>query len=417
MKIILHLLFLASIANAKYLRRLQESKLFHFIPAADYIAASTGIVPEPSTEGTDNLSQLKAGNFIHYAISMPVEESYLLQVRLASPDGGGSFDITNFETGDVYATFDDLPASGNWQRYKHINRFVTLPAGEYTLSVNVKEQGFNLLWLYLKQQDATMAPVVPTAVSPASPPAATPPAATPIIAPATSPVAAPTSPTMSMAPVLTPVALPVAPPVAAPVNPPVTEYNPDEMDKWALMIDAADFSTMQGIEVQSTSEGNRFVAFLDPGDYIEYMVDFPMAGKYKVSMSVASPDGDGGLLMNVGTQEGVAFTDVMPMTTEWTSFETATIQINVMTTGLQAFRIDILEAGWNFAWLYFYHDMAHDCSPTLAPSVLKEILAHDCGDEALPALVVPEPTPEPTSAPSDCHNSTEGHTTTMGMGV
>lgn len=409
MKLILQLLFLASVANAKYLRRLQEKKLFYFFPAADYVSVSEGVVPEPSTEGTDNLSQLKAGNFIHYTIELPVEASYLLQVRLASPDGGGSFDIANADTGDVYATFDDLPASGNWQRFKHINRFVTLPAGTYTLSVNVKEAGFNLLWLYLKQQDATLAPIVaPSTVPPASPPIATP-VATP---------AAPT-PTLSMAPVL----VPVAPVVTEPVNPPAmapmtpTEYKPDEVEKWALMIDAADFTTMQGVEVQTVAEGNRIVAFLDPGDFIEYMVDFPLPGKYRVSMSVASPDGEGSASIIIGAQEVVPFTDVMPVTSAWTSFETTTVQIDVMTTGLQPLRLNILEAGWNLLWLYFYHDMAHDCTPTPAPSVLKESSTHDCDDEKVPVVVVPDPTPEPTSAPTDCHNSTESHNSTMEMGV
>lgn len=373
MKLILQLFLLVSVANAKYLRRTQESKLFHFFPAVAYVAASEGIVPEPSTEGTDNLSQLKSGDFIHYAIQMPVEESYLLQVRLASPDGNGSFDITNADTGEVYATFDNLPASGNWQRYRHINRFVILPAGEYILSVNVKEAGWNLLWMYFKQQDGTLAP-------------------TPAV---TSAVTSVVDPSISMAPVMNT------------VNPTVfpTVSTPDEVEKWASMIDAADFSIMQGVELETSSEGIRSVAFLDPGDYMEYMIDFPVEGKYRVSISVASPDGDGALEMDVGTQLVVAFVDGMPVTGDWQKFETVTVQIQVTTTGLQPVRINVLEPGWNLLWLYFYHDMAQDCTPTPAPSTLKESSTHDCDDEALPVPLVPEPTPEPTSAPTDCHNS------------
>jgi hypothetical protein len=411
MKSILCLLLIASVANAKYLRRTQESKLFHFIPAVPFLSASEGIVAEPSSEGTDNLSQLKSGDVIQYPMEIPVEESYLLQVRLASPDGGGRFTITNADTGEVLATFEDLPASGNWQRYKPISRFVTLPAGSYTLSVNVEEQGFNLLWMYFKQQDGTLAPAT-TTMSPASPPVATPatmaPVATPVMVPVGSPVTSPVS-SPTIVPGMTPVAPPVLPPVSVPTLAPVpsSEFVPDEVDKWTFMVDAADFFTMQGVEVETSPEGIGIVGFLDPGDYVEYMVDFPMVGKYKVSMNVASPDGEGAFEVDVGSQRVVAFVDGMPVTSAWESFETVAVQMEVTTTGLQPLRINILAGGFNLHWIYFYHDMAHDCAPTPAPTVLKESSTHDCEDEtAVPVPVVPEPTPEPTSAPTECHNST-----------
>lgn len=402
MKLLLQLLFLASVANATYLRRMQESKLFHFIPASEFVASSDGIVSEDSSEGTKNLAELKSGDFIHYPMQMPTEESYLLQVRVASPTGGGAFDISNAATGEVYATFNNLPASGSWQQYKPISRFVYLPAGEYNLSVDVKDGGFNLLWLYFKQQDATQVPAFPESptVSPMDPPILNP-ANPPVVDPVDPPVVGPVSP---------PVVTPVIAPVMAPANP--TVMTPSGMNptasKWSLMIDAADYTTMEGVDVELSSEGIRNVAFLDPGDYVEYMIDFPMAGQYRLSISVASPDGDGALEVDVGPQRVVAFTDDMPVTGDWQSYETITLDIEVAMTGLIPLRINILEQGWNMLWLYLYHDMLHDCAPTSAPTILKESSAHDCDDET-PANVTlplpPVPTPEPSSAPTDCHDS------------
>lgn len=358
MKLLLQSLLFISITSAcaSTLRHRQESKLFHFIPASEFTAASDGIVLEDSSEGTVNLAELKSGDFIHYPMQMPMDESYLLQVRLASPTGGGSFDITNADTGEVYATFDNLPASGSWQRYSAVSRFVYLPAGEYNLSVDVRSGGFNLLWLYFKQQDGTQVPTTSqtATTSPVSTPIGTPVDA-PVSTPGSDPVMEPVNPpVVSSSP---PVTSPISPPIMSPIDSPVVSPVENPERKWAMMINAADYTAMEGVEVEVSSEGIQNVAFLDPGDYLEYLVDFPMAGKYRVSISVASPNGDGAFEVDVGTQRVVAFTDILPVTGDWQNYETITLQLEVGTTGLVPIRINVLEQGWNILWLYFYHDM------------------------------------------------------------
>jgi len=106
---------------------------------------STDVDIEACAEGGYNVGWIGAGEWLRYHVNVAASGSYVVHLRVASPDGGGTLhlsDGTNDLTGTVL-----VPRTGAWQAWTTISVPVALPAGQQTLTVAFDSPGFNLHYL------------------------------------------------------------------------------------------------------------------------------------------------------------------------------------------------------------------------------------------------------------------------------
>jgi hypothetical protein len=77
--------------------------------------------------GGFNLGWVGAGEWLKYTVTVPTDGTYTLQVRVASPSGGGTFHV---EFGGVNKTGAmAIPNTGGWQNWTTLSKSVSLSAG------------------------------------------------------------------------------------------------------------------------------------------------------------------------------------------------------------------------------------------------------------------------------------------------
>ncbi|HEY4109096.1 heparin lyase I family protein [Puia sp.] len=118
-------------------------------------------------------------------------------------------------------------------------------------------------------------------------------------------------------------------------------------------IEAEDYTTMSGIEVEDCREGGKDVGYISVGDWMDYTINVNTTGSHTISFRVAGPKStlqvqkpDGTVLANVtlpGTTSGQVYTTV-----------SSTVQLSA---GKQIIRIYANSAAWNFNW-WEYSDAA-----------------------------------------------------------
>jgi hypothetical protein len=106
---------------------------------------SSDVDIQPSSEGGYNVGWTIAGEWLRYTVDVPQGGSYLLQLRVASRDGGGrlhvSFGGTNV-TGSVA-----VPRTVAWQTWTTVSVPVTLAAGRQAMTLHVDTAGFNIRYI------------------------------------------------------------------------------------------------------------------------------------------------------------------------------------------------------------------------------------------------------------------------------
>jgi len=92
--------------------------------------------------GGYNLGWILVGEWLEYTIDVPAAGTYPIEVRVASPNLGGTFHI---EFNGVDGTGDvDVPVTGGWQTWTTVHTEATLPAGVQIMKFVPTVQGFNL---------------------------------------------------------------------------------------------------------------------------------------------------------------------------------------------------------------------------------------------------------------------------------
>lgn len=98
-----------------------------------------------------DVKMMEAGNWIAYPVRLPVNGRYAVKMRISSPKGTGAFQMMSYETQETFATYDDLPATGNWMTWRTVTQFVNLPRGNFDLQILALKPGWSLLWLSIEE--------------------------------------------------------------------------------------------------------------------------------------------------------------------------------------------------------------------------------------------------------------------------
>lgn len=103
---------------------------------------SNDIDLEPSGDGGNNIGWIAAGEWVNYSVNVGAAGDYTVQLRVASPGGGGSMHV-GFNGSSVWSAAS-IPATGGWQTWTTVNVPVTLRAGTQLLTLAFDSAGFNL---------------------------------------------------------------------------------------------------------------------------------------------------------------------------------------------------------------------------------------------------------------------------------
>ncbi|MEQ1727930.1 MAG: carbohydrate-binding protein [Vicinamibacterales bacterium] len=103
---------------------------------------STDVDIEPSTDGGYDVGWLAAGEWMNYSVTVATSGQYTVQLRVASPGGGGAMHV-GFNGSGVWSALP-VPATGGWQTWTTVSLPVSLTAGTQLLTVLVDAAGFNL---------------------------------------------------------------------------------------------------------------------------------------------------------------------------------------------------------------------------------------------------------------------------------
>ena len=118
--------------------------------------------------GGFNLAWIDTGEWANYSVSAASAGSYTVQLRVASPSGGGALHIGFNGPSHVWQSVS-IPATGGWQTWATVNLPVTLGAGAQLMTIAVDRPGFNLDYI-----EVVAGSVSQSAPAPAPPPAPAP---------------------------------------------------------------------------------------------------------------------------------------------------------------------------------------------------------------------------------------------------
>lgn len=122
-------------------------------------------------------------------------------------------------------------------------------------------------------------------------------------------------------------------------------------------VEAEAFRVQEGVELEETTDdgGGQNIAYLDPGDYLDYEVNITTPGAYQVSYRTASQFGTGGIELqlldgtgNVTVVQNASF----PPTGDWQNWGT-TSEMADLPAGRYTLRVQITAAPFNLNWMGF----------------------------------------------------------------
>lgn len=310
-----------------------------------------------------SIDSLDAGDWLRYQLNLPAAGSYLMELRVSSPSGEGSFVVGNSESRKKYARIDHIPATGNTTHWEAIRRTVDLPLGEVTLEIRSLQAGWNLKNFSLKPLDPLDSRYRNEFVQTESVERIT-------------PAAVPLNNTSMQ--------LPVTPTIPS----------------FLTIIAADDFVNMQGIQLQTSSEGLDNIGWIDPSDYVTYNVSLPFLGTYDLRTRISSPYGQGGFqIVNNETQQIYATISNFPTTGDWQIWQTISNSIQ-LPAGSISLRFVSLQEGWNLLWfsLELVEIVESSSSrPSLTPTTTPTTSLASLAPSTAPTKI---PTKRPTQAPS-----------------
>lgn len=312
-----------------------------------------------TVEGADYVGSLDAEDFVRYDLNIPAAGSYLMALRVSSPLGGGSFIVGNAETRSKYATVYNIPVAVDTKRWQTIQMTVDLPLGYLPLEIRSSQSGWNLKEFSLKPfnllntmygndfveaEDAEILP--PTNVS-----------------------------------------------IRISVKNPVPSF--------FAIIAADDYVSMQGGELQASSEGLDNIGWLDPSDYVIYNIALPYSGTYDFKTRISSPGGEGAFqIINNETLDIYAEVSNLPRTGDWQIWQTISNPVN-LPGGLLSLRFVPLQQGWNLIWFSFeLLAIDQSPSPSQTPSSTPTSLASLTPTGPPSSAPVQTPTATPTVQPT-----------------
>ena len=122
-------------------------------------------------------------------------------------------------------------------------------------------------------------------------------------------------------------------------------------------IEAEAYDFQVGVSLETTTDigGGENIAFLDPGDYLDYEVNVTVEGEYSLECRTAALFGTGGLelqLIDAAGNVAVVANPSFSSTGDWQNWETTTETVE-LPKGRYTMRILITQAPFNLNWVEF----------------------------------------------------------------
>jgi endoglucanase len=116
------------------------------------------------------------------------------------------------------------------------------------------------------------------------------------------------------------------------------------------VVQAESYCQMAGVQTETTTDtgGGSNVGYLDAGDYLDYAINVPAAGSYRISYRVASTGTTGNISFE-RPGAGVLGAIAVPSTGGWQTWRTITHNVN-LAAGQQTVRLNIKGGGFNLNW-------------------------------------------------------------------
>ncbi|GGY81120.1 hypothetical protein GCM10011613_27720 [Cellvibrio zantedeschiae] len=126
---------------------------------AENYSAMKGVWNESTTDvgggqDTGNIDALDWMVYYNVDVSIPTTGNYKITYRVASPNGGGSFTLSEAGTTKIYDTIP-VAKTGGWQQWANVERVIQLPAGKHNFGINAIIGGFNLNWFKIEPVTST----------------------------------------------------------------------------------------------------------------------------------------------------------------------------------------------------------------------------------------------------------------------
>lgn len=117
-----------------------------------------------------------------------------------------------------------------------------------------------------------------------------------------------------------------------------------------ITIQAESFVNMSGVDVETTSDtgGGQNVGWIDANDWMNYSVNIPTSGWYKVDYRIASTVGNATLVLSQNAQD-ISANVVLPNTNGWQNWQTLSSRV-YLNAGSQTISIYVRSGGFNINW-------------------------------------------------------------------
>ncbi len=119
---------------------------------AEAANVNNGMVAEPCADagGGQDMGYVDAGDYLVFNnITFPTSGAYLLEYRVASPNGGTL--SSDLNAGSLPLGNVAIPATGGWQSWTTVSRTVTVNAGTYSFGIYAQTGGWNINWIRISR--------------------------------------------------------------------------------------------------------------------------------------------------------------------------------------------------------------------------------------------------------------------------
>jgi endonuclease/exonuclease/phosphatase family metal-dependent hydrolase len=116
----------------------------------------TGVDIEAASGGGYDVGWFSAGEWMNYTVTVAAAGTYTVQLRVASPGGGGLH--VGFNTSSSVSQAVSVPNSGGWQAWTTVSFTATLGAGTQQMTLKSDTGGFNVDSITIASGSSTPAP-------------------------------------------------------------------------------------------------------------------------------------------------------------------------------------------------------------------------------------------------------------------
>lgn len=120
---------------------------------AEHYNSMSGILTENCSEGGQNVGWIDYDDWMVYDVIIPEAGSWLVEYRVASPDGGGVIELEKAGGWPDYGTIT-VPSTGGYQSWSTISHVVNLDAGQQKIALHALSGGYNINWIRLSPAPA-----------------------------------------------------------------------------------------------------------------------------------------------------------------------------------------------------------------------------------------------------------------------